>query len=104
MAESYKFFYSFNVLVENEKRFVEYMNNYGNPIMSKYCKNWRLFKQKKILTGESIPEYIGYFDIENLEQFLNSKPPVEMLETIEQAALVSSDIKEWLGKEIASNV
>ncbi len=104
MSESYKFFYSFNVLPKNEKRFVEYMDNYGNPIMSKYCKNWRLFKREKKLTGEIVPEYIGYFDIENIELFLNSKPPVEMLETIEQASLVSSDIKEWLSKEIASNI
>lgn len=104
MSETNQFFYSFDILPENEERFIKYMNNYGNPIMSKYCKNWKLFKRKMVLQGDKVPEYIGYFDIENIEDFLNTKPPQEMQETIEQAAMVSSNVKEWIGKEIASNV
>jgi hypothetical protein len=98
-----KFFYSFDVLPENEGRFLEYMDIYGNPIMSKYCKNWQFFKRKIVLTGENIPLYIGYFEIENTEDFLSTKPPQEMQETIEQAAMVSSNTKEWIGIEVAEN-
>ncbi len=103
MTKITKFFYSFDVLPENEDRFVEYMDNYGNPTMSKYCKNWKLFKRDIALTGDNVPQYIGYFDIENTEDFLNTKPPQEMQETIEQAAMVSSNVKEWIGIEIATN-
>jgi len=104
MLETNKFFYSFDVLHENEEQFVKYMDSYGNPIMSKYCKNWKLFKRKTVLRGDDVPEYIGYFDIENIENFLNTKPPQEMQETIEQAAMVSSNVTEWIGTEIASNI
>lgn len=104
MSKIIKFFYSFDVLPENEDRFLEYMDNYGNPIMSKYCKNWQFFKRKIELTGERIPQYIGYFEVDNTEDFLDAKPPQEMQETIEQAAMVSSNTKEWIGIEIAGNV
>ena len=104
MSRITKFFYSFNVLPENEERFIEYMDNFGTPTMSKYCKNWQFFKREVELTGEKIPQYIGYFEIENTKDFLNNKPPQEMQETIEQAAMVSSNTKEWIGIEIAGNI
>ncbi len=73
--------------------------------MSKFCKNWHFFKQKIVLTSENgeAPQYIGYFEIENIEDFLKNEPPTEMIETIEQASKVCSNIKEWVGEEIATN-
>lgn len=104
MSKITKFFYSFDVLPENEGRFLDYMDNYGNPIMAKYCTNWQFFKREVKLTGDNIPQYIGYFEIENTKDFLNNKPPQEMQETIEKAATVSSNVKEWIGIEIAGYI
>jgi len=104
MSNITMFFYSFDVLPENERDFNDYMNNYGNPIMSKYCKNWRLFKQNTILTGDNVSQYIGYFEIPNIDEFLKGEALEEMKETIDQASKVSSNIREWVGEQIASNI
>ena len=59
MSEArYMFFYSFKVSPENEKGFIEYMQKFGMPVMSKYCKHWQLFKLSKPLRGDEVPEYI----------------------------------------------
>ncbi|MFX0008649.1 MAG: hypothetical protein ACFFA7_04460 [Promethearchaeota archaeon] len=104
MTKIAKFFYSFEVLQKNEKKFVEYMKNYGIPIMSKYCKNWQLFKQKATLRGDNIPQYIGYFEIPDIDSFFKIDPPEEMAMTIEEASKVCSNVKEWIGEVIASNI
>ena len=99
------FFYSFDVLPQNKGRFVEYMKDYGTPTMAKFCKNWHLFKQERVLNGKSekIPQYIGYFEIENIYDFLMNEPPPEMKEIIEQASRVCSNTKEWIGEQIVTN-
>ena len=105
MVNITQFFYTFDVSPQNEKKFAKYMENYGTPIMSKFCKNWHFFKQERVLTGENgeVPQYIGYFEIENIEDFLKNEPPTEMIETIEQASKVCSNTKEWVGEQIATN-
>jgi hypothetical protein len=90
-------------LPENEQKFVDYMQNYGSPNMSKYCKNWHLFKLSRILKGDNIPQYIGYFEIPDPETFFKSDPPKEMQETMKEAAKVCSNIKNWLGEQIDAN-
>lgn len=99
-----QFFYSFEVLQQNEEKFVEYMNNYGIPVMSKYCKNWQLFKQKATLRGNNAPQYIGYFEIPDIDSFFKTDPPEEMTTTIEEASKVCSNVKEWIAEQIASNI
>ena len=75
MTKLTKFFYSFNVLQQNEEKFVNYMNDYGIPVMSKYCKNWQLFKQKSALRGDNPPQYIGYFEIPDIDSLFKTDPP-----------------------------
>lgn len=104
MSKSAMFFYTFNVTPENEEKFSEYMKNYGTPVMSKYCKNWNFFKLNKILTGDNVPQYIGYFEIPNLDVFLKSEPPEEMKEIIGRASKISSNTKEWVSELIATNL
>ena len=98
------FFYAFEVLTENENAFVEYMEKFGSPIMSKYCMNWRLFKLNRPLRGNEIPQYIGFFEIPDMDVFFSSEPPEEMKETLNQAAKVCTKIREWVGNQIASNI
>jgi hypothetical protein len=97
------FFYSFNVRSEQEREFSEYMTNYGTPMMSKYCKNWNFFKLHNTLTGVDVPQYLGHFEIPDLDEFLNSEPPEEMKKTIERATEVTINRKEWITKVIDSN-
>ena len=104
MTKLTKFFYSFNVLQQNEEKFVNYMNDYGIPVMSKYCKNWQLFKQKSALRGDNPPQYIGYFEIPDIDSLFKTDPPEEMAITIEEASEVCSNVKEWIGEQIASNI
>ncbi|MHA2131607.1 MAG: hypothetical protein ACW99L_16700, partial [Promethearchaeota archaeon] len=99
-----QFFYSFEVSHENEEKFVEYMKNYGKPIMSKYCKNWQLFKQTTALRGDNAPQYIGYFEITDIDAFLRTDPPEEMKTTMEEASKVCSNVEEWIGEQLASNI
>ena len=98
------FFYSFKVSPEHEEGFVEYMQKFGIPVMSRYCKNWQLFKLNKALRGVGVPEYIGFFEIPDLETFFSSEPPEEMKETMKQAEKVCSDIREWIAEQIVSNI
>ncbi|MFX1575252.1 MAG: hypothetical protein ACFFB0_21160 [Promethearchaeota archaeon] len=104
MTKITKFFYSFEVFPKNEKKFVEYMKNYGIPVMSKYCKNWQLFKQKATLRGDNVPQYTGYFEIPDIDTFFKTNPPEEMVMAIEVATKVCSNVKEWIGEQIASNI
>ncbi len=104
MGKLVKFFYSFEVLKKNEEKFVIYMDNYGKPVMSKYCKNWQLFKQKTILRGDNAPQYIGCFEIPDIEEFFRAEPPEDMLKTIEEASKACSNVNEWVGEQIASNI
>ncbi|MFW9781736.1 MAG: hypothetical protein ACFFFB_05570 [Candidatus Heimdallarchaeota archaeon] len=99
-----KFFYSFDILDENEEKFTDYMKNYGTPVMSKYCTNWELYKLKTTLRGENAPQYIGCFEIPDIEAFYIIDPPEEMTRTIEEASKVCSNVKEWIGEELASNI
>lgn len=94
------FFYTFDVIEENESKFLNYMENFGKPVMSKYCKNWRLYKQHKVLSGDNVPQYTGYFEIPDVEGFFKSEPSEEMKETIRQASEVCSNVREWLGERI----
>ena len=105
MAKIAQFFYTFDVSPQNEGKFLEYMENYGTPTMSKFCKNWHFFKQERVLTSVSgkVPQYIGYFEIESIEDFLKNEPPPEMKETIEQASKVCSNTNEWIVEQIATN-
>ncbi len=100
MTKITQFFYSFEILKKNEEKFVDYMNNYGKPVMSKYCKNWQFFKQKTTLRGENAPQYIGYFEIPDIDTFFKTEPPEEMTKTIEEAAKVCSNVSEWVGEQI----
>lgn len=100
----YMFFYSFEVLPENEKGFINHMNKFGTPIMSKYCKNWHLFKLNKSLRNNEVPQYIGFFEIPNIEEFFSSEPPEEMKATIKEAEKVCSNVKEWIAEQVASNI
>ncbi|MCP4542953.1 MAG: hypothetical protein GY832_38035 [Chloroflexi bacterium] len=98
------FFYAFEVLPENEKGVMEYMEKFGTPTMSKYCQNWQLFTLNQVLRGDEVPQYIGFFEIPDLEAFLGSEPPEEMKETMKQAGNVCSNVREWISDRIASNI
>lgn len=98
------FFYAFEVLSQNENAFAEYMEKFGSPTMSKYCKNWQLFKLNRPLRGNEIPQYIGFFEIPDVDVFFSSEPLDEMKETLNQVAKVCSNIREWVGDQIASNI
>lgn len=104
MTKITQFFYSFEVEQQNEEKFVDYMNNYGKPVMSKYCKNWQLFKQNTTLRGDNAPQYIGFFEILDIDAFFKTDPPEEMTKTIEEASKVCSNISEGVGEQIASNI
>jgi len=105
MINIIQFFYTFDVSPQNEGKFVKYMENYGTPTMSKFCKNWHFFKQERVLASVSgkVPQYIGYFEIENMEDFLKNEPPLEMKEAIEQASKVCSNTNEWIVKQVVTN-
>ena len=98
----YMFFYTFDVLPEKEEAFGEYMDTLGARVMSKYCKNWRLFKLHCTLKGRA-PAYIGVFEVENVEGFLGAEPPEEMRQAIEWAQKVCSNISEWIGELVYSS-
>jgi hypothetical protein len=95
------FFYTFDVLPENEEAFREYMDKLGTRVMSKYCKNWRLFKLHTVLSGRP-PRYLGMFEVQDVEEFLGAEPPEEMRQAIEQAQRVCSNISEWIGEPAAA--
>ncbi len=101
--KTHAFFYSFNVLPENEDKFVEYMNTHGTPIMGKYCKNWNLFKSTIRLNGTDIPQYIGYFDVPDLDSFLSSKPPEEMKDIMKRSNKLCSNNSEWISELMFTN-
>ena len=98
------FFYAFEIIPENEKAFKEYMEKYGSPVMSKYCKNWRFFKLNQVLSGKEIPQYIGVFEIPDIEKFLGSEPPEEMKEAMQHAAKITTNNRDWIALQVASNI
>jgi len=94
------FFYSFDVDPADEEAFIHYMEQYGTPVMSRYCRNWRFYKRTQPLRGSDLPHYIGSFEIPDLDQFVSSKPPDEMMEAMERADHVCKNIREWVVEQI----
>lgn len=72
--------------------------------MSKYCKNWQLLKLNKSLRNNKVSQYIGFFEIPNIEEFFSSEPPEEMKVTIKEAEKVCNNIREWVAEQVVSNI